>query len=260
MPLGAKPAEIFQAGNRNPRECYHKSMKTALITGASRGLGKAVAKALAGDGYAVGINYLRSEKEARALAEELGNGAILLRADVGNAEDVRLMMEEVKSRWGRLDALINNAGISKDSLLIKTSVSDWDETMRVNLKSAFNTIRAFAPLMRDSGGGHIVNIISYSGLRGKEGQSAYSASKAGLSGLTVTAARELGQWGIKVNAVAPGYMPTDMGGASPLALKEAKALSVLNRVSTPEEAAGFIMMLVRTSGITGQTFVLDSRI
>ena len=229
-----------------------------LITGAGRGLGKETAIALSKAGHAVAINYCRSEKEARLLAETLGN-AIALRADVGDLRQVIRMAEEINDRWGRLDALINNAGVAIDNLLIKTPTEDWDEVMRVNLKGAFNAAQAFAPLLIKSGGGHILNISSRSGLRGKPGQAAYSAGKAGLIGLTFSLAKELAPYNIRVNAVLPGYMPTSMGEGAATAMKKAKEESLTGRLSDPLEVAGFIAWLLGTEGVTGQVFTLDSR-
>ncbi len=229
-----------------------------LITGAGRGLGKEVATALSKAGHAVAVNYCHSEKEARLLAEALGN-AIALRADVGDMRQVIRMAEEINDRWGRLDALINNAGVASDDLLIKTRTEDWDEVMRVNLKGAFNATKAFAPLLRESGGGHIINISSHSGLRGKAGQAAYSAGKAGLIGLTFSLAKELAPYNIRVNAVLPGYMPTSMGEGAEGAMKRAKEESLLRRLSDPREVAWFIAWLLGTEGVTGQVFTLDSR-
>lgn len=233
-------------------------MKTALITGGGRGLGREIALTLGKRGYAIAINYYKSDLPALELSKSLGN-AIAIKADVGDMNQVKEMKKEIRQRWGRLDALINNAGITKDSLLIKTSQGDWDAVIRTNLKGAFNLIKVFAPLMIE-GGGHIINISSYSGLRGKEGQSAYSASKAGLIGLTYTTAKELACYNIKVNAVLPGYMPTEMGKAGERAIEKAKEMSLLGRLSDIGEVSGFISWLIETEGITGQVFCLDSRV
>jgi 3-oxoacyl-[acyl-carrier protein] reductase len=233
--------------------------KAALITGGSMGLGRDVSLALSRAGYAVAVNYLKSEGEARELSESLGD-PLLLKADVSDSSEVGGMAAEVEKRWGRLDVLVNNAGTTADALLVKLSEEEWDRVMDTNLKGCFNTIRAFAPLMKNAGGGHIVNISSISGTRGREGQAAYSASKAALLGLTATAARELSEYDIRVNAVLPGYMPTAMGGANERAMDRARAESVLGRLSEPSEVARFITWLVGTRNITGQVFTLDSRV
>ncbi|MCI0469943.1 MAG: SDR family oxidoreductase, partial [Nitrospirae bacterium] len=173
-------------------------------------------------------------------------------------EEMRRMADAVKENWGKVDVLVNNAGLIKDSILMRTSEEDWDRVIDVNLKGVFNAISVFAPLMND--GGHIINISSYSGLKGREGQSAYSASKAALLGLTKSAAIELAGYKIRVNAVLPGYMPTRMGMSSDEAMQKARTESLLKTISDPMEAAGFIVWLSKTDNITGQIFCLDSRI
>jgi 3-oxoacyl-[acyl-carrier protein] reductase len=170
------------------------------------------------------------------------------------------MASEIGGRWGRLDVLVNNAGITRDGLLVMFREDDWDRVQGVNLTGPFLTTRACVPLMEKAGGGHIVNIASRSGTKGKAGQSAYSASKAGLVGLTFTAARELGPGNIRVNAVLPGYLPTDMGASSENAMAMAREHSALGRLADPAETASFIAWLVGTAGITGRVFDLDSRL
>ncbi|MDP2168067.1 MAG: SDR family NAD(P)-dependent oxidoreductase [Thermodesulfovibrionales bacterium] len=233
-------------------------MKTVLITGGSRGLGRELAVSLSEKGWAVAVNYHASENEALALSKSLKN-AVAIKADVGDIRQVIEMERDIRKKWGRLDALINNAGITKDGLLLKTSEEDWDSVLRVNLKGCFNTIKTFAPLIAESGGGHIINISSRTGLRGKTGQAAYSASKAGLIGLTVSLAKELAPLNIRVNAILPGYMPTEMGAEAGEAMRRAKEQSLLGRLSEPGEIAGCILWLLSTWGVTGQVFVLDSR-
>lgn len=232
--------------------------KVAVITGASGGLGREISKAFHENGYGIVINYLESEKSAQKIVRATGDAAIAVKADVSRFEDASRMAETVRKKWGKVDVLINNAGITKDSLLIKQSERDWDRIMDVNLKGAFNCIKAFALLMKD--GGHIINISSYSGLKGKEGQAAYSASKAALLGLTKTAAIELAEYKIRVNAILPGYMSTKMGISADEALKRAKEASLLNTLSDPEKVARFIVYLAGTENITGQVFCLESRI
>ena len=240
-----------------------------MITGASRGLGREIALTLAKSGYNVAINYLASENDAKKAAHEIGDNAFLVKADVGDAKQVEEMADAVYRKWGRVDVLINNAGITKDSLMIKLKEAEWDEILRVNLKGCFNTIRAFSRVMIKTGrpgrlaeesGGHIVNISSYSGVKGKEGQTAYSASKAALLGLTYTAARELAGYNIRVNALLPGYMQTHMGMAAEKAMSKARADSISGSLSNPKEVAGFVEYLIKTNYITGQVFSLDSRI
>lgn len=235
-------------------------MKVAVITGASKGLGKEIALTLGKSGYNVAVNYLASEKKAAKVADKIAADTLLIKADVGDIRQVERMSETVYARWGRVDVLINNAGITKDSLMVKMKEKDWDEVLRVNLKGCCNTTRVFSHFMIKSGGGHIINISSYSGLKGREGQAAYSASKAAVLGLTYTAAKELAEYNIRVNALLPGYMQTEMGKASEAAMTTAKMESVTGKLSSPKDAAGFIVYLLKTGNITGQIFSLDSRI
>lgn len=244
---------------RGNEEGKIKIRKTALVTGATGGLGSALALELGFVGYKVALNFHKDRAGAERLAEKLGAAALALQADVGRYEEVQSMAAVVRERWGRLDALINCAGITGDALLMKLPPAVWDEIINVNLTGAFNTIRAFAPLMADGGGGHIINISSYSGVKGKRGQAAYSASKAALIGLTIGAAAELGRYNILVNAVLPGYMPTRMGAAAPKAMENAERESLIGRLSSPEEAASFITCLLRMKCATGQIYPIESR-
>jgi 3-oxoacyl-[acyl-carrier protein] reductase len=232
--------------------------KVALVTGASRGLGAHVARALAGAGYRVAVNYRRDEEAARRVAAELPEG-LSIRGDVGSAAEVSGMAGLLEERWGRLDVLVNNAGIVRDALLLALGEEDWDQVMRTNLAGCFHTTKLLSPLMALSGGGHVVNVSSRAAFRGGAGQAAYSASKAALLGLTASAARELAGDNIRVNAVLPGYMATDMGRSRPGAVKRARKESLLGRLADPGEAASFVAWLAGTEGITGQVFSLDSR-
>lgn len=235
-------------------------MQIALVTGASRGLGKELALALVKNGYFVFVNYLSAGKETSELIRSIGRYIRTIRADVGDAAQVRGMADIIEKESGRLDVVINNAGITKDSLLIKQSEKEWDSIIRTNLKGCFNIIKSMAPLMVKSGGGHIVNISSRSGVSGKTGQAGYSASKAALLGLTYTCAAELAVHNIHVNAVLPGFMMTDMGMEAGRAMDEARGRSMLHRLSDPAEVAAMVLSIVRTDSITGQVFSLDSRI
>jgi 3-oxoacyl-[acyl-carrier protein] reductase len=234
--------------------------KTALVTGASRGLGRTIALTLARFGYTVIVNYRTSEDEAADVARMAGGRSLALRADVGDAVQVKELAAEIETRFGRLDVVINNAGITEDNILLRQTEKEWDAVIRTNLTGCFLVVRAMSPLMIKSGGGHIVNIASHSGLRGKAGQPAYSASKAGVTGLTFSAAGELGEHGIRINAVMPGYLATDMGSKSVHAMQQAKQKSPLHTLSSDQEAADFIAYLITTGHITGQLFSLDSRI
>lgn len=231
---------------------------TVVVTGGAGGLGKEIISALCKAGFRVILNYLTSDLMVKELAVAFGNSVIPIKADVSNYRDVLKMAEIAAKSVGTIDAIVNNAGITKDSLLIKQSEKEWDIVLNTNLKGTFNTIRAFAPLMKN--GGHIINISSYSGMKGRAGQSAYSASKSAINGLTKTAAIELAQYNIRVNAVVPGYMPAGIGlqkkGAMEIAAKE----SLLNCLSDPKEVSDFIIYLIGTKNITGQIFCLESRI
>ncbi|MDH4028196.1 MAG: SDR family NAD(P)-dependent oxidoreductase [Nitrospirota bacterium] len=231
-----------------------------LVTGSSRGLGRAIAIALGAKGHSVAVHYHKSREAAEETASKI-NEAMTLQADVRDHDGVKACVDTVIEKWGRIDVLVNNAGITKESLLIRTSAEDFDDIVDTNLKGPFNFIKAAARHMMKQKSGHIINISSCAGVKGKEGLSAYSASKAGLTGLTKTAAMELGRYNIMVNAVLPGYMLTDMGGGSTekgreLALKE----SIVKEYSDPNNAAEFVCYLSQTKGVTGQVFNLDSRI
>ncbi len=235
-------------------------MKVALITGGARGLGKEISQAFLAQGYYVAVNYLNSAVEAQEIITQAGDRAIALKADVGNSSQVNAILRQVEQTFGRLDLLINNAGITKDSLLIRQTEDDWDSVISTNLTGCFNLIRAAAPLMIRSGGGHIINISSYSGVKGKAGQAAYSASKAGLIGLTISAAHELAEHNIRVNALLPGYMLTGMGAAAETAMKQAQEQSALKTLSRPADVARSIVTIAGIGYITGQILSLDSRI
>ncbi|MCC6345957.1 MAG: SDR family oxidoreductase, partial [Nitrospirales bacterium] len=209
-------------------------------------------------GYRVVLHYHSSGASLPGLIGAMEGRVLPLKADVRSSGEVAAMAQEVFRRWGRVDVLVNNAGIVRDSLLVRQREEEWDAVLAVNCKGAFNTIRAFAPLMTE--GGHIVNISSYSGLKGKEGQAAYSASKAALLGLTKTAAVELAGRGIQVNAVLPGYLPTAMGSGAAGAMEKAREDSLLHVLSDPEEAARFIVHIAGMRTLTGQVFCLDTRI
>lgn len=231
-----------------------------LITGSSRGLGKAIALALGRRGHRVVIHYKDKKSEAEAVSSQIKE-SIVLQADVRYPDEVKALVDTVIKKWGRIDVLVNNAGITKEYLLIKTSEQDFDDVINTNLKGPFNFTRAVGRYMMKRKSGHIINISSYAAVKGKEGLSAYSASKAGLIGLTKTAAREFSRCNIMVNAVLPGYMLTDMGIESgDKARESALQESLVEEYSNSENVAEFICYLSGTTGITGQVFNLDSRI
>ncbi len=238
--------------------------RVVIVTGGARGLGRNIALKFGKAGDRVVVNYVSHGREAAAVVDEIlraGGEAVSCRADVRIAEEAGTMMAETTKRWGTLDVLVNNAGITKDRLMLRLTEQDWDSVLDTNLTGAFHCIRAASRIMSTQWEGHIVNISSIVGVQGREGQAPYAASKAGLIGLTKAAARELGGFNIKVNAVLPGHLPTEMGGSIPDAIHE-RVLheNALNRVSDPREVAEFIHHLSRMNNVSGQIFNLDSRI
>lgn len=231
-----------------------------LITGSSRGLGRSVALSFGRRGHKVVVHYKDKKSEAEKVASEVKE-SIVIKADVTIPEEVGLLVDNVISKWGMVDVLVNNAGITKESLLLRTSEKDFDDVINTNLKGPFHLIRAVLGKSMKKNGGHIINVSSYAGIKGKEGLSAYSAAKAGLIGLTKTSARELAGFNIMVNAVLPGYMLTDMGtGSGERGRDKAMTENLLKEYSDPDTTAEFICNLAETRGITGQVFNLDSRI
>ena len=237
--------------------------KTALVTGASRGIGRAIALALAKEGYAVAVNYAGSREAAEAVRDEItaaGGRAFILQGDVSSAEDVDRIFKTVKEEFGFLDVLVNNAGITRDSLLVRMKENQWDEVIDTDLKSNFLTVKAAGAMMMRRKKGAIINIASVSGIVGNIGQLNYSAAKAGVIGLTKAAARELAPRGIRVNAVAPGFIVTDMTDKIPDDLKDGMLRSIpLGRFGEAEEVAKAVAFLAsdKASYITGQVLKVD---
>lgn len=237
--------------------------KAALVTGASRGIGRAVAIALAKKGYAVAVNYAGSQKAAedvKAAIEAEGGRAIVIQGDVSKAEDVEKVFAAVKAEFGRLDVLVNNAGITRDSLLLRMKEENWDAVIDTDLKSGFLAIKAAAPIMMKQRKGAIINIASVVGITGNVGQINYSAAKAGVIGMTKTAAKELAARGIRVNAVAPGFIETSMTDVIPEKIREDMIHSVpLGRMGQAEDVANAVCFLVseEASYITGQVLKVD---
>jgi 3-oxoacyl-[acyl-carrier protein] reductase len=234
--------------------------KIALVTGASRGIGRAIAGSLAGAGARVAV-VARDEQRAAAAARELpGSDHRAYAADVADPESVRQLFERVEGDLGTPDILVNNAGVTRDNLLMRLKDEDWDAVMDTNLRGAFNTIRAASRGMMKKRGGRIINITSVVGIIGNKGQANYSASKAGLIGLTKSVARELASRGILVNAVAPGYIETDMTSELPAAAREALVGQIaLGRLGQAEDVASVVRFLAGpgASYITGQVLVVD---
>lgn len=187
--------------------------KSALVTGASRGIGRSIALQLAEEGYNVAVNYAGSKEKAEAVVEEIkakGVDSFAIQANVADADEVKAMIKEVVSQFGSLDVLVNNAGITRDNLLMRMKEQEWDDVIDTNLKGVFNCIQKATPQMLRQRSGAIINLSSVVGAVGNPGQANYVATKAGVIGLTKSAARELASRGITVNAVAPGFIVSDM--------------------------------------------------
>jgi len=233
------------------------AMKVALVTGGTRGIGRAIARGLAGDGFAVALTG-RDATRVEAAAAELqsgGRSALGLPAELSRGEDIQRIAAATQERFGRIDLLVNNAGITRDGLLIRMKDADWDEVLAVNLKAAFQLTRAVARIMAKQRAGRIVNITSAAGAMGTAGQANYSAAKAGLIGLTKSTARELAHWGILVNAVAPGLIETDMSAGLSGEIRDTYIGQVpLRRIGTADEVAAVVRFLASDGAayITGQ--------
>ncbi|MGH7353476.1 MAG: 3-oxoacyl-[acyl-carrier-protein] reductase [Candidatus Rokuibacteriota bacterium] len=234
--------------------------KTAIVTGGSRGIGAAIATVLAERGAAVVVSGRDADRLKAASGELEGRGFAVLAvvADAAKREDADRLVETARERFGRVDVLVNNAGITRDGLLVRMKDDDWDRVMDVNLRGAFLMTRAVAKAMvRQKSGGRIVNIASTAGAMGNAGQVNYSAAKAGLIGLTKASARELAHWAILVNAVAPGLIETDMAAAIPADAREALLAQVpLKRIGTAREVAEMVGFLAGDGAayVTGQVF------
>jgi 3-oxoacyl-[acyl-carrier protein] reductase len=237
--------------------------KVAIVTGASLGIGSACALDLAKNGANVAINYRKHDAEANAICDQIGamgRRGLAVRADVASFQDAQAMVDTVVKELGRVDILVNNAGVNRDAVIWKMTEQQWDEALDINLKGYFNYIRAVAPIFKDQGSGKIVNITSINGMRGKFGQSNYTAAKAGIIGLTKTVARELAKSNVNCNAVAPGLIETDMVRQAPDDVRQ-KALAeiVLGRMGQPEEVAWVVTFLCteKSRHITGEVIKID---
>ncbi|MCU0508033.1 MAG: 3-oxoacyl-[acyl-carrier-protein] reductase [Anaerolineae bacterium] len=237
--------------------------KIAIVTGASRGIGAAIAIDLAAHGAAVVVNHRDSAAGADEVVKTIcdaGGTAVALQADVSLLADAQRLVKETVDRFGRLDIVVNNAGTTRDMLLLMMSEDDWDVVLRTNLKSAYNCSKAALRPMFKQRYGRIINITSVSGLAGQAGQSNYSASKAGLIGFTKALAKEVGARNVTVNAVAPGFVPTVLTSALTEEQKNAAiALTPLGRFAKPEEIAYAVTFLAsdRAGFITGQVLSVD---
>ena len=239
------------------------SKKVALVTGASRGIGRAVALELAKNGADVVINYSGSEEAAKAVLEEvkaLGVQAQIYKADISDFKECSGMIDFVVEKFGKIDILVNNAGITKDMLLMRMSEEQFDAVIAVNLKGTFNCMQAASKHMIKARTGRIINMSSVSGLLGNAGQINYAASKAGVVGMTKSAARELAGRGITVNAVAPGFIKTDMTNVLSDKVKEGIIESIpMKTFGLPEDIAKTVVFLAGEGAryITGQTISVD---
>jgi len=235
--------------------------QVALVTGASRGIGKAIALALASEGAAVVINYANSFEAAKSLVENIeatGGKAISLKADVSQPDQVDYLVKETLAQLGRIDILVNNAGITKDTLLLRMKLEDWQSVINLNLTGVFLCTQAVCKSMLKQRSGRIINIASVAGQMGNPGQANYSAAKAGVIGLTKTLAKEFASRGITVNAVAPGFIETDM--TSGLPAEEILKMIPLGHFGKPEDIAGMVRFLAADPAanyITGQVFNVD---
>ena len=238
--------------------------RVVIVTGASRGLGREIALHFGASGCRVVINYREREGDARMVAEDIcrsGGDAFAVRADVRRPDEVDSMVDKALQRWGSIDVLVNNAGMTRDALAVRMDEADWDSVMDANLKGPFLCMRAVTRAMMKQRSGHIISIASIAGARGREGQANYAASKAGLIGLTKAAAKELGRSNIQANCVMPGYLPTDMGAATPeSSIARMLAETTLGRTSNAAEVAAFIHHLSLMKNVSGQVFNLDSRV
>ena len=238
------------------------SEKVAIITGASRGIGRATALALAAAGANVVVNYARSSTAADAVVAEIteqGGRAIALQADVSDANQVDALIKATMDKWGRVDVLVNNAGITRDNLVLRMKPEDWQAVIDLNLSGVFLCTRAVSKIMLKQRSGRIINIASVAGLMGNPGQANYSAAKAGVIGFTKTVAKEMAARGVTVNAVAPGFIKTDMT-ENLSNTEEILKYIPLGRYGEAAEVAGLIQFLAANPAaayMTGQVLTID---
>lgn len=237
--------------------------KTALITGAARGIGKQIALCFAKEGCNIAFTDLVIDDVARATETELTALGITCRvyaSDASDYEAAHAVVKQVQADFGRIDILVNNAGITRDSLLLRMTEQQWDAVLTVNLKSAFNFIHAVAPIMLRQRAGSIISMSSVVGLSGNAGQANYAASKAGIIALTKSTAKELGSRGVRANAIAPGYILTDMTAALPEAVREEFVKMIpLHRGGTPQEVANVALFLASdlSSYVSGEVIQVN---
>ena len=237
--------------------------KCAIVTGAAKGIGKAIALKLASLGANIVLNYRSSEEKAIETENEikaLGVEVLRVKGDISNISDVENLINTAKENFGKIDIMVNNAGITKDTLILRMKEEDFDSVINVNLKGVFNCLKTITPVMVKQREGKIINLSSVVGLSGNAGQVNYAASKAGVIGMTKSAARELASRGITVNAVAPGFIETDMTEVLGDKFKEeAKKAIPLKRLGKPEDVANVVAFLASEDAnyITGQVIQVD---
>ena len=237
--------------------------KIALVTGGSRGIGRAIAIELAKEGASVAINYagnVKAAEEVKSIIESMGGKAIIIQADVSDEKAAGEMVEKVVAEFDKIDILVNNAGITRDNLFIRMKSEDWNAVINTNLNSMFNCAKVASKYMMKKRTGKIINMTSVSGIMGNIGQTNYSAAKAGVIGFTKSLARELASRGITVNAVAPGFIETDMTAVMPEKVKEQVVTSIpLGKMGKPEDIANAVLFLAsdKASYITGQVVKVD---
>lgn len=237
--------------------------KVAFVTGGSRGIGKEIVKVLGKEGYTVGFNYVSSEEKSRLFLEELkenGIDAFSLKFDVSNYEETEEAFEKIYDEYENIDVLVNNAGITRDRLFIRMSESDFSDVVDTNLKGVYNCTKQVARKMSKKRSGRIINMSSIAGIVGNRGQVNYSASKAGVIGITRSLAYELAPYGITVNAIAPGFIQTDMTDSIPEKARETLiGMIPLGEVGKPEDIANTVSFLASDKAryITGQVISVD---
>lgn len=237
--------------------------KVAIVTGGTRGIGRAIVLKLADQGANIVVNYRNSDKEAeelKAILEEKGVKVLTVKCDVSNFEDSKNLIDKCKEKFGKIDILVNNAGITKDTLIIRMKEDDFDNVIDVNLKGTFNCAKHASAIMLKQKFGKIINMTSVVGITGNAGQVNYASSKAGVIGLTKSLARELGSRGITVNAVAPGFINTDMTKGLSDKVKEEAAKNIpLKKLGNPDDVANLVGFLASdlSNYITGQVINVD---
>lgn len=233
--------------------------KVVAVTGASRGIGRSIASQFASAGATVAC-IATSESNAQATVDAVGGNCRAFGCDVSNGAQVEEVFKRIEAELGSVSVLVNNAGVTKDTLMMRMAEEDWDRVMAVNLKGAFNCTKAVMRAMMKARSGRIINISSIVGLHGAAGQANYSASKAGLIGLTLSTAKELGSRGITCNAVAPGFIETDMTSELPAEMRESVVNSApLGRLGSPDDIASVVLFLASdaASYMTGQVLTVD---